>query len=71
MPEKKDDQHLVEQVSRSQKYAQLADTLVSRITADETTKHKSSKEIIRSARTRLHQLTGAYLAPKLDNAPWL
>jgi len=71
MPEEKDDQHLVEQVSRSQKYAQLAGTLVSRITTDEATKHKSSKEIIRSARTRLHQLTGAYLAPKIDYAQWI
>ncbi len=71
MPEKNDHQHLVGQVSRSPKYAQLADTLVSRITADEATKHKSSKEIIRSVRTRLHQLTGAYLAPKIDYTQWL
>ncbi len=71
MPEKKDDQHLVEQVSRSPKYAQLADTLVSRITAEEAKKHKNQQDIIRSARTRLHQLTGAYLAPKIDYAQWL
>ncbi len=71
MPEKNDHQHLVEQVSRSPKYAQLADTLVSRITAEEAKKHKNKQEIIRSARTRLHQLTGAYLAPKIDYAQWL
>lgn len=71
MPEKNDHQHLVEQVSRSPKYAQLADTLVSRITAEEARKHKNQQDIIRSARTRLHQLTGAYLAPKIDYAQWL
>jgi len=71
MPEKNDHQHLVRQVSRSPKYAQLADTLVSRITAEEARKHKNQQDIIRSARTRLHQLTGAYLAPKIDYAQWL
>jgi 16S rRNA (guanine(1405)-N(7))-methyltransferase len=71
MAEKIDTEQLVEQVGRSQKYAQLAGTLVSRITKEEAKKHKSQQEIIRSARTRLHQLTGAYLAPKIDYTQWL
>jgi len=71
MPDKENDQELIEQVSRSQKYAQLASTLVSRVTKEEAKKHNSPQAIIQSARTRLHQLTGAYLAPKLDYAQWL
>lgn len=71
MPEKEEDQVLFDRVSRSPKYAQLAGTLVSRITAEEAKKHKNQQDIIRSARTRLHQLTGAYLAPKIDYAQWL
>ena len=71
MPDKENDQELIEQVIRSQKYAQLASTLVSRVTKEEAKKHNSPQAIIQSARTRLHQLTGAYLAPKLDYTQWL
>lgn len=71
MPENEADQELIDQVSRSEKYAQLAGTLVSRITWEESKKHKSKQDIIQAARTRLHQLTGAYLAPKIDYAQWL
>ncbi len=71
MPEKETDLDLIDQVSRSAKYAQLADTLVSRVTKEEAQKYKNKQEIIRSARTRLHQLTSAYLAPKIDYAQWL
>ena len=71
MPDKEYDQDLIEQVSRSQKYAQLAGTLVARVTKEAAKKHKSQQDIIQSARTRLHQLTGAYLAPKIDYAQWL
>ena len=62
MPEKEDDQDLIDQVTHSAKYAQLAGTLVARVTAEEAKKYKSKQAIIQSARTRLHQLTGAYLA---------
>ena len=71
MPEIETDQDLIDQVSHSAKYAQLAGTLVSRVTKEEAKKYKSKQDIIRAARTRLHQLTGAYLAPKLDYAQWL
>lgn len=71
MPENEADQELIDQVSRSEKYAQLAGTLVSRITWEESKKHKSKQDIVQSARTRLHQLTGAYLTPKIDYAQWL
>ena len=71
MPENENDEQLTEQVSHSPKYAQLAGTLVSRVTKEEAIKHKNKQEIIRSARTRLHQLTGAYLAPKIVYAQWL
>lgn len=71
MPEAITDQDLIDQVRHSAKYAQLADTLVSRVTKEEAKKYKSKQDIIQSARTRLHQLTGAYLAPKLDYAQWI
>ena len=71
MPEAENDQDLIDQVSSSAKYAQLAGTLVSRVTSEEAKKYKSKQKIIQSARTRLHQLTGAYLAPKIDYAQWL
>lgn len=71
MPEIENDQNLIDQVSHSPKYAQLAGTLVSRIAREEARKYKSKQDIIQSSRTRLHQLTGAYLTPKLDYAHWL
>ncbi len=71
MHEQETDQELIDQVSRSAKYAQLAGTLVSRVTEEEAKKYKSKQAIIQSARTRLHQLTGAYLAPKINYAQWL
>lgn len=71
MPDIENERELIEQVSRSQKYAQLAGTLVSRVTKEEAKKHNSQQAIIQSARTRLHQLTGAYLAPKIDYTQWL
>ena len=71
MPENEEDQDLIDQVTHSAKYAQLAGTLVSRITREESKKYRSKQDIIQSARTRLHQLTGAYLAPKIDYTQWL
>jgi len=71
MPEKEEDQFLIDQVSRPAKYTQLAGTLVSRVTIEEAKKHRRKQDIIQSARTRLHQLTGAYLAPKIDYTQWL
>ncbi len=71
MPEKNFDPELIDQVSRSAKYAQLAGTLVARVTEEEAKKYKSKQDVVRSARTRLHQLTGAYLTPKIDYAQWL
>jgi 16S rRNA (guanine(1405)-N(7))-methyltransferase len=71
MPEIENDQDLIDQVSHSAKYAQLAGTLISRVTKEEAKKYKNKQDIIQSARTRLHQLTGAYLAPKIDYAQWL
>lgn len=71
MPQNNAEQELIDQVTRSDKYAQLAGTLVSRITKEESKKYKSKQDIVQSARTRLHQLTGAYLTPKIDYAQWL
>ena len=51
MPDKENDQELIEQVSRSQKYAQLASTLVARVTKEEAKKHNSQQDIIQSARS--------------------
>lgn len=71
MPEFENDQDMIDQVSSSAKYSQLAGTLVARVTKEEAKKYKTKQDIIQSSRTRLHQLTGAYLAPKLDYAQWL
>lgn len=70
MPEIENNQDLIEQVSHPPKYAQLAGTLVARVTTEEAKKYKNKQAIIQSARTRLHQLTGAFLAPKIDYAQW-
>jgi len=71
MTELETDQELIDQVSQPAKYAQLAGSLVSRVTKEEAKKYKNKQKIIQSARTRLHQLTGAYLTPKTDYAQWL
>lgn len=71
MPDNDQDNTLIEEVSRSPKYAQLAPTLVSRVTREESKKYNNKQQIVRSARTRLHQLTGAYLPTKLIYAQWL
>ncbi len=64
-------EELTDEVMSSSKYAQLTGTLVSRVVMEEAQKFQNRREVIQSARTRLHRLTGAYLAPKIDYTQWL
>ena len=50
MPDNDQDKTLIEEVSRSPKYAQLAPTLVSRVTREESKKYNNKQQIVRSAR---------------------
>jgi len=62
---------LVREVRSSPKYAQLSMQLVQNIAAKELQKFGSSAKALKATRARLHQLTGAYLTPKLNYAQWL
>ena len=61
---------LVASVQRSPKYAQIAPTLVERIAREELEKRSDLAESAKAVRSRLHQLTGAYLPAKVDYAQW-
>jgi 16S rRNA (guanine(1405)-N(7))-methyltransferase len=61
---------LVASVRRSPKYAQIAPTLVERIAREELEKRTDFAECTKAVRSRLHQLTGAYLPAKIDYAQW-
>lgn len=71
MSNRQSEQQLSNQIVRTPKYADLAETLVARIARDEAKKNLSPRAAIQSARTRLHRLTGAFLAPKINYAQWL
>ncbi|MFZ3070208.1 MAG: hypothetical protein WA110_03690 [Anaerolineaceae bacterium] len=61
---------LVKQVRNSPKYAQISESLVERIAREELDKHPNFEDSVKSTRTRLHQVVGAYLAPRLNYALW-
>jgi len=61
----------VEKVQASAKYSQLDSDLVRQIALEELGNQKNSNSALKSTRTRLHRLAGAYLAPKLDYAKWV
>lgn len=61
---------LIGSVQQSPKYAQIMPSLVERIAREELEKHTDFAECVKAVRGRLHQLTGAYLAPKIAYAQW-
>ncbi|MCJ7694107.1 MAG: hypothetical protein MUO40_01645 [Anaerolineaceae bacterium] len=65
------DQDLLKSVMNNPKYKEIIPSLVERIVKDETLKNKSNSEIVKSTRSLLHQIGGAYLNSKIDYAKWL
>lgn len=63
--------HFVAKVQESPKYAQLDPDLVRLIALEELKNHKNWHDALKTTRTRLHRLTGAFLVPKIDYAKWL
>jgi 16S rRNA (guanine(1405)-N(7))-methyltransferase len=63
--------HFVAKVQESPKYAQLDPDLVRQIAVEELKNHKDWRDALKTTRTRLHRLTGAFLVPKIDYAKWL
>jgi len=61
---------LIASVQQSPKYAQIAPSLVERIAREELQKRPNFAESVKAVRSRLHQLTGAYLPAKVDYAQW-
>jgi len=61
---------LIQAICGSAKYSQLAPSLVARVAAEELEKRGEYKAALKAARTRLHQVTGAFLAPELNYAKW-
>lgn len=61
---------LVQAIRESAKYAQIVPSLVERIAAEELEKRGDFKAALKSARTRLHLVTGAFLAPDINYAKW-
>ncbi|HOC23175.1 MAG TPA: hypothetical protein PKH38_02690 [Anaerolineaceae bacterium] len=61
---------LIRSVQQSPKYAQIAPSLVERIAREELQKRSNFAESVKAVRSRLHQLTGAYLPAKVDYAQW-
>ncbi|HNW94874.1 MAG TPA: hypothetical protein PKW57_05265 [Anaerolineaceae bacterium] len=61
---------LIQAIRASEKYAQLTPSLVARVAAEELEKRGESKSALKAARTRLHQITGAFLAPDINYAKW-
>ena len=63
--------NFVAKVQESPKYAQLDPDFVRQIALEELKNHKNWRDALKTTRTRLHRLTGAFLVPKIDYAKWL
>ncbi|KUK69967.1 MAG: Ribosomal RNA methyltransferase, partial [Anaerolineae bacterium 49_20] len=61
---------LIETVQKSPKYAQIAPSLIERIASEELEKRTNFADCVKAVRSRLHQLTGAYLPAKVNYAQW-
>lgn len=61
---------LIETVQQSPKYAQIAPSLIERIASEELEKRTNFADCVKAVRSRLHQLTGAYLPAKVNYAQW-
>lgn len=61
----------IAKVQESLKYAQLDAALVKQIASEELRNQKDEKTALKTTRTRLHRLAGAFITTKLDYAKWL
>jgi hypothetical protein len=48
-------------IKSSKKYNSVCDETILRISENEIGKYKSDKEVIKSVKTKLHQITGAFI----------
>lgn len=64
-------EQFVAEVQESGKYAQLDEGLVRQIALEELKNQKDRRSALKTTRTRLHRLAGAFLAPKIDYAKWI
>jgi len=71
MSEDEEIEKFIAEVQESAKYAQLENGLVRQIALEELRNQKDQRIALKTTRTRLHRLAGAFLAPKLDYAKWL
>lgn len=62
---------LTAELQQARKYATLDPTLVQGVLGRELDKGRRGKAAIKAAKTKLHQMTGAYRAGALDYATWL
>ncbi|MBP7212842.1 MAG: hypothetical protein KBA03_01280 [Anaerolineaceae bacterium] len=60
----------IAKVQESSKYAQLDFTLVKQIAIEELRNQKDEKTALKTTRTRLHRLAGAFITTKLDYTKW-
>ncbi len=60
----------IAKVQESPKYAQLDNALVKQIANEELRNQKDEKTALKTTRTRLHRLAGAFITTKLDYAKW-
>ncbi|HHX09335.1 MAG TPA: hypothetical protein GX730_07925 [Chloroflexi bacterium] len=61
-------EEFVGRVRQNQKYAQLTLSLVEQIAREELNNQKDWHSALKTTRTRLHRLTGAFLPPKINYA---
>lgn len=71
MPEPFSLEDVLSAVQSSRKYAQISPSLVEKVATEELLKHKDFKALVKSVRTRLHRLTGAFLNNNIGYAQLL
>ena len=71
MAAEKTAEQFIAKVQESAKCAQLDAGLVSQIAREELRNQKDWRSALKTTRTRLHRLTGAFLTPKIDYAQWI
>jgi 16S rRNA (guanine(1405)-N(7))-methyltransferase len=71
MPESADFDTFLEEVLQSAKYNRLSRALASKIAAEELNNQASKAKALKSTRTRLHRLAGAFIPTNINYAQWL
>jgi 16S rRNA (guanine(1405)-N(7))-methyltransferase len=71
MPESVDIAAFLEEVLQSAKYNRLSRGLVSKIAAEELNNQGNKTKAIKTTRTRLHRLAGAFIPTNINYAQWL